>query len=59
MKPRLINQLSSSPDVSEEEILELFQDLTFVYNNPFDEQIEIALTQRGCAYVEQYQPVPN
>jgi hypothetical protein len=58
-KIRLINQITSSPDVSEEEIEELFQDLTFIFNNPFDEQIDIAISTRGAAYIEQHQALPN
>lgn len=56
MNHKLINQLSSA-NAAEEEIEELFQDLKFIYENPFDQAIEEAVNKRGCAYVEISQPV--
>ena len=58
MNHKLINQLTAA-NASEEEILELFVDLQFIYDNPFDEAIENAVTVRRCAYVEIDQMVAN
>lgn len=55
---KLINQLSAA-DVPEDEIMELYQDLQFIYDNPFDDAIEEAVTMRRCAYVEIPQPFAN
>jgi hypothetical protein len=51
MNHKLINQLTSA-NVADEDIEELFLDLKFVYENPFDAAIEDAVAKRGCAYVE-------
>jgi len=51
MSHKLIQQLSAA-NVSEEEIMELYQDLQFIYDNPFDAEIEKAITIRKCSYVE-------
>ena len=59
MSHKLINQLSAAPNVTEEEILELYQDLQFIYDNPFDAAVEEAVTVRKCAYVEISQQLPN
>lgn len=56
MNHKLINQLSAA-NAAEEDIEELFQDLKFVYENPFDAAIEEAVNKRGCAYVEISQSV--
>lgn len=56
MNHKLINQLSAA-NVAEEDIEELFQDLKFVYENPFDAAIKEAVDTRGCAYVEISQSV--
>ncbi len=58
MDHRLFNQLYES-NVTDEEVAELFDDLKFVLENPFDAQIEEATSIRGCAYVEQPQPVAH
>jgi len=58
MNHKLINQLTAA-NVPEEEIMELFVDLQFIYDNPFDEAIEEAITVRRCAYVEIPQAVAN
>jgi hypothetical protein len=58
MNHKLINQLTAS-NASEDEIVELFVDLQFIYDNPFDEAIEDAITVRRCAYVEIPQAVAN
>jgi hypothetical protein len=56
MNHKLINQLSAA-NAAEEDIEELFQDLKFVYENPFDAAIEEAVNARGCVYVEISQSV--
>ena len=58
MNHKLINQLTAS-NASEDEIVELFVDLQFIYDNPFDEAIEDAITVRRCAYIEIPQAVAN
>ena len=58
MNHKLINQLTAA-NASEEEIMELFVDLQFIYDNPFDEAIEDAVTVRRCAYIEIPQTVAN
>ena len=58
MNHKLINQLTAS-NASEDEIVELYVDLQFIYDNPFDEAIEDAITVRRCAYVEIDQMVAN
>jgi len=45
-------------DASEEEIEELFQDLKQIFENPFDENIELAIG-RGSTYVEEYSQDAN
>ena len=59
MTHKLITQLTNADGVTDAEIEELFSDLTFIYNNPFDAEIEKAIAVRGCAYVEVHQPRPN
>jgi hypothetical protein len=49
---RLFNQLMAA-DASEEEVEELYNDLKFIFENPFDRAIEVALTQHGSTYIEQ------
>jgi len=49
---RLFNLLMSTPDVSESEIEELFSDLKFVFENPFDALIKEAVASRKCTYIE-------
>ncbi len=55
---KLINQLTAS-NADEDEIMELYTDLQFIYDNPFDKAIEDAVTVRKCAYVEITQSLPN
>ncbi len=51
-KHRLFNLLMSTPDVTESEIEELFRDLKFVFENPFDTLIKEAVSSRKCTYIE-------
>lgn len=55
---KLINQLTAA-NADEDEIMELYTDLQFIYDNPFDTAIEEAVTVRKCAYVEITQNLPN
>jgi hypothetical protein len=57
-KHKLFNQLTAA-NVSDDEIAELFEDLQFIFQNPFDTLIEEAITLRGATYVEHHQPYPN
>jgi len=52
---KLFDQLTEA-DVSDDEIEELYHDLQFVFENPFDALIEEAVHRRGAVYVEQNQP---
>lgn len=58
MDHRLINQLTAS-DATEDEIKELYEDLRYIFENPFDCSINEAISQRGCAYIEQTQLLAN
>ena len=49
---RLFNMLSCAKEVTESEIEELYSDLKFVFDNPFDALIEEAVVQRKCTYIE-------
>jgi len=41
--------------VSQEELYNLFVDLSLVFRNPFDDAINDAIKTRGATYVEQVQ----
>ena len=58
MNHKLMNQLTAA-NVSDDEIFELYVDLQFLYDNPFDKAIEDAITIRRCAYIEIEQMVAN
>jgi len=58
MNHKLMNQLTAA-NASDDEIMELYVDLQFIYDNPFDEAIEEAITVRRCAYIEIPQVVAN
>jgi hypothetical protein len=58
MEHKLFNQLHDS-NVPDDEIRELYEDLKFVLDNPFDAAIEEATSVRGAAYVEISQPVAH
>ena len=58
MKHKLFDQLTAA-NVSDEEIEELYMDLRFVFENPFDVAINEAIHQRGAAYIEQSQPTTH
>ena len=55
MAHKLSDQLTAA-QVSDDEIEELFADLQFVFENPFDDKINEAISQRQCSYIEQAQP---
>ena len=57
MAHKLFDQLTSA-NATDAEIEELYQDLRFVFENPFDDEINLALS-RKCVYVEQTQPVAH
>jgi len=57
MEHRLLNQLTAS-NCTDEEIKELYEDLQFIYDNPFDKIVNDAI-RRGCAYVEVLQQQAN
>ena len=57
MAHKLFDQLAAT-NATDEEIEELYQDLCFVFENPFDDEINLALS-RKCVYVEQIQPVAH
>lgn len=57
MTHKLFGQLSAA-DCSDEDIEDLYHDLKYVFDNPFNEQIELAMA-RNCAYVEVNQPVAH
>ena len=51
-------QQLNAADVSDEEIEALYADLQFIFDSPFDAEINLAVG-RGCAYVEQIQAVAH
>jgi hypothetical protein len=55
---KLMGQLMAA-NVSEEEIAELYEDLKYVFDSPFDTAIGIAVDTRGCTYVEFAEQRPN
>ena len=57
MAGKLMQQLNAA-DVSDEEIEALYADLQFIFDSPFDAEINLAVG-RGCAYVEQIQAVAH
>ena len=58
MDHKLLNQITAA-DVTEEDIQELYDDLKFIYDNPFDETIKKAIAERCVAYIEINQPVAH
>jgi hypothetical protein len=55
---KLMGQLMAA-NVSEEEIAELYEDLGYIFANPFDTSINEAITTRGATYVEIADQLPN
>jgi hypothetical protein len=55
---KLMGQLMAA-EVSEDEIAELFEDLRYIFDNPFDTLINEAVTLRGCTYIETSEQRPN
>ena len=58
MNHKLFNQLTDA-NVDDDEIEELYQDLRFIFDDPFDVVINDAIKQRGVVYIEQIQPVAH
>lgn len=55
---KLFQQLmAASP--AEEDVEELFADLQYIFDNPFDTAIEEAVTQRKCSYIDQPDQLMN
>jgi len=57
MDHKLMGQLTAS-DATHEEIEELYYDLKFIFDNPFDVKITAAM-ERGCIYIDQPNPLSN
>ena len=57
MAHKLFDQLTAA-NVTDEEIEELYMDLQFVFENPFDDEINLAMA-RNCVYIEQTQPIAH
>jgi hypothetical protein len=57
MDHKLMGHLTAS-DATPDEIKELFNDLKYIYDNPFDTYINEAM-ERGCVYIEQQDPLAN
>jgi hypothetical protein len=57
-KHSLISQLQLA-DVTEEQIEELFDDLKYVFDNPFDAAIDLATMDNRASYFEYPQYLPN
>ncbi len=55
MKHKLFDQLTEA-NVANEEIEELYEDLRFIFESPFDAAINDAIRNRGALYIEQTQP---
>lgn len=58
MNHKLFNQLTDA-NVDDDEIEELYQDLRFIFDDPFDVVISEAIKQRGVVYIELNQPVAH
>ena len=58
MAHKLFDQLTAA-EASDDEIEELYMDLRFVFDNPFDAAINEAIHQRGAAYIEQARPTTH
>lgn len=54
MKHKLFDQLTEA-NVANEEIEELYEDLRFIFESPFDAAINDAIRNRGALYIEQTQ----
>lgn len=46
-------------NATDEEIAELYNDLKYIFDAPFDELINEAVNKRGCAYIEIFQTLAN
>ncbi len=58
MAHKLFDQLTEA-NVSDDDIEELYHDLQFVFESPFDAAIEDAMHRRGAIYIEQDQPIAH
>jgi len=57
MDHKLMGQLNAS-DATPDEIEELYQDLRFIFDNPFDSLISEAM-ERGCVYIDEPNPLAS
>ena len=55
---KLFGQLMEAKP-SDEDIRELYDDLLYIFESPFDDKINEAIAHRGCVYIEQCQLVAN
>lgn len=55
---RLFNNLREL-NPTDDEIAELYEDLRYVFDSPFDNAINEAIIVRKCAYIEAAQPYLN
>jgi hypothetical protein len=55
---KLMGQLMAA-NCSEEDIAELYEDLGYIFANPFDNKISEAVEFRGATYVEIADQLPN
>jgi hypothetical protein len=44
---------------SDDEFKELYEELRYIFDSPFDKLINEAVSNRGCVYVELRQTLPN
>jgi len=58
MDHKLFNQLVAA-NAADEEIAELYEDLRYIFDAPFDELINEAVSKRGCVYIEACQLLAN
>ena len=58
MQHKLFDQLMAA-EASDDEIAELYNDLKYLFDAPFDELINEAVNKRGCVYMEICQSLAN
>ena len=56
---RIINKLVHQDNINEAELVELYLDLVDLFEEPFNEQIEKAMTERGSIYLSPRMIFPN
>lgn len=45
--------------VTDNDIAELYEDLRYIFDAPFDDLINDAVVKRGCVHIELCQPLAN